>query len=457
MAGRSSFELANLRSQWLAGQDQRQLLRDYSLSLGWLRTLSPASTLDIAVSWRSSYADLSPSPGDTPVTAAQSRRLSTFNGGMRYNRQWHGHTVRFGGDFQRFPVWERFAFGITSPDFNAPGSPHYLDSLAAFDLSRGGSLFRYHGTAAGALTSVFAQDNWKFGRWMVSAGLRFDRYRFLSGGSQVQPRVGIAYHLRETGTVFRASYNRNFQTPPNENLLLSSSEEAGALVSPTVRAVLGHGSVAIRPERQNVYEAGLQQAVRSVGSVNASFYHKDSVDMQDNDNFFNTGIIFPTSLARARVNGAEARFAFAPVRGISGAVSATHYHAVVTPPFTGGLFLGSTALDVLTAGPFVIDHDQKLGVAGNVYWQARPWLSASAAIRHDSGLVSNPSDPEIVAVRSGLCSTASLRESVIQSAQGTTPYDRRHGNRVRAHRLRRAEALGSYLHPDQYCECYRAV
>lgn len=76
--------------------------------------------------------------------------------------------------------------------------------------------------------------------------------------------------------------------------------------------------------------------------------------------------------------------------------SATHYHAVVTPPFTGGLFLGSTALDVLTAGPFVIDHDQKLGVAGNVYWQARPWLSASAAIRHDSGLVSNPSDPEVV-------------------------------------------------------------
>jgi hypothetical protein len=36
-SGRSSFQLAHLRSQHAAGQDQRQLLRDLSMSLGWVR------------------------------------------------------------------------------------------------------------------------------------------------------------------------------------------------------------------------------------------------------------------------------------------------------------------------------------------------------------------------------------------------------------------------------------
>jgi len=69
----------------------------------------------------------------------------------------------------------------------------------------------------------------------------------------------------------------------------------------------------------------------------------------------------------------------------------------VTPPFTGGLFLGSAALDSLTAGPFVIDHDQALGVTGSlIYRPAKRWWS-SWQVRYDSGLVSNPSDPVEVA------------------------------------------------------------
>jgi hypothetical protein len=47
-------------------------------------------------------------------------------------------------------------------------------------------------------------------------------------------------------------------------------------------------------------------------------------------------------------------------------ISVTHSHAVSTPPFTGGVFLSQGAVDLLTAGPFVIDHDQKLAVQGNI-------------------------------------------------------------------------------------------
>lgn len=397
MGGRSSFQVANLRSQHAAGQDQRQRLADFAASVGWLRTLNGTTTLDVTASYRTSIAQLLGSPGDTPVTAHQARHLSTVMGGARWTAQRGRHLVKVGGDWQHFPVSEAFSFGITNPAFNDPESEDYVETLAAHDLTRGGRLFEFHGRRSGALWSAYIQDTWRVGRWTFSPGLRWDAYRFLAQGNQLQPRIGLAFHVRETGTVLRLSYNRTYQTPPNENLLLSSSVEAARLVAPAVREALGSAVVIIRPERQNVFEAGVQQALGSRVSINAAAYHKNSRDVQDNDNFLNTGIIFPTSLQQSRTNGAEARVVMNPLRRLSGSVSLTHYHTVVTPPFTGGLFLGSTAMDLLSAGPFVIDHDQKLGVHALGQYSSRRGWWVSAAVRYDSGLVSNPSDPDQVA------------------------------------------------------------
>src|SRR5262249_15848185 len=115
MTGRSSFELANLPSQQTAGQEQRQLLRDFSVSLGWVHTLSPRATFDRTVSYRTSIAQLFPSMGDTPVTAAQARHLSTLTVASRFNTVRGSHNIRGGVDYQRFPVSENFSFGVTDP------------------------------------------------------------------------------------------------------------------------------------------------------------------------------------------------------------------------------------------------------------------------------------------------------------------------------------------------------
>lgn len=397
MAGRSSFQLANLRSQHASLQNQRQNLEDVSASLQWIRTLNVRTTFEAQSSFRNAFADLLPSPGDTPVTASQSRRLTTWNVGGRLNKLVGSHTIRGGVDFQHFPLREHFTFAVTDPNFNSPGSEGFNPSLVPFDLTRGGGHFTFGETNAGSLYSAFLQDQWRLGRWQLSLGLRYDYYRFLVRGAQWQPRLGLSYHLKETGTVLRASYNRTYQTPPNENLLMSSSEASAVLAPPSVTEGLGNAFRYIYPERQNVYEAGLQQSLGKVGMLNATYYHKQSTDLQDNDNFFNTGIIFPTSLAKSRVNGAEGRVVLFPGKRFSATFSATHYHVVVTPPFTGGLFLGAAAIDALTAGPFVIDHDQVLGVASNVVYNFTRSLWTSATVRYDSGLVSNPSDPAEVA------------------------------------------------------------
>src|SRR5581483_4931004 len=267
MAGRSSFELANLRSQQTAGQRQRQELQDFAGSLGWVHALSPQATWDATASWRTSTAALDPSAGDTPVTASQSRRLSTFTLSSRFNRLAGAHTLRGGADWQHFPVAEHFRFAVTDPAFNDPASPGFLPTLLPFDLSRGGRLFEFSKSASGTLASGFVQDQMRWRRFFFSLGLRYDDYRFLVRGHQLQPRVGLSIFLRETGTALRVSYNRLYQTPVNENLLLSNSEEATVLVSPVVRSAVG-GFALIRPERQNLYEAGVQQALGRQASVN---------------------------------------------------------------------------------------------------------------------------------------------------------------------------------------------
>ncbi|MBL0156215.1 MAG: TonB-dependent receptor [Bryobacterales bacterium] len=263
-------------------------------------------------------------------------------------------------------------------------------------MSRGGRLFQFSAKGRGSLSSAFVQDSVQLGNLRLALGLRYDYYRFLASGSQWQPRIGIAYHIRATRSVLRASYNRTYQTPPNENLLLSSSPQAALLAPPAVQEALGPSPVVIRPERQNVVEGGLQQALGAWASLDLAYYHKDGRDQQDNNNFLNTGVVFPISLQRIRVNGAEARLVTIPIHGISGTLSLTHSRAVSTPPFTGGLFLGNEAVEALSSGPFIIDHDQLLSLHGILQYNHRRGFWATGSIRYDSGLVSNPSDPQQV-------------------------------------------------------------
>jgi hypothetical protein len=393
LAGSSPFELANLRSQHAQGMDQRQLMRDLSTALSWIHTINAKSTWETNVSYRVASAQLFGSPGDTPVTTSQARRLGTFTLANRWNRIAGRHTFRAGFDFQRFAARENFNFGITDPAFNEPSSEAYNPALLAHDLTRGGSQFDFGAQGAGRLYSGYGQDSFRLQRFQFTVGLRYDAYRFLSRGIQWQPRVGVSYDLRETGTVFRASYNRLCQIPVNENLLVSNSPQAAALTPPAVRDALGSAYVLIRPERQNFYEVGVQQALFGKISLSGVFYHKQAWDQADNNNLFNTGIIFPIALARIRVNSVEGRVVFPQVRGFSGTLSLTHSRAISTPPFTGGLFLGNDAIAALTQGPFVIDHDQALAVHGILNYSSRRGFYSTLSMRYDSGLVINPSDP----------------------------------------------------------------
>src|SRR5262249_40631074 len=150
----------------------------------------------------------------------------------------------------------------------------------------------------------------------------------------------------------------------------SSSAAAAALVPPDVQrsSQLGFGGIFNVSERHNAYSAGLQQGIGKVLRVDLSFWKRQVVNAADQDQFFNTGIVFPLNFKGGDRPGWTLRLEGGPWNGVRGSLSLGHVRAISDPPFVGGLFLDSGALDTLTTGPFVIDHDQNLQEQLGLFW-----------------------------------------------------------------------------------------
>ncbi len=71
--------------------------------------------------------------------------------------------------------------------------------------------------------ALYIQDTITIHNWNFNLGLRADIYNGLSSAKQIEPRLGVAYNVKRTNTVIRASYARSMETPFNENLVLSST------------------------------------------------------------------------------------------------------------------------------------------------------------------------------------------------------------------------------------------
>ena len=198
--------------------------------------------------------------------------------------------------------------------------------------------------------------------------------------------------------MLRAAYNRVLYTPESENVLLSSSAQAASLAPPDVidSGALGNGSLLVPVEKQSYAMVGVQQALGSKLRADVAFWWRRGTGAGDQEQFFDTGVVFPISFAEGRFDGWDARLDLAPTHGLRGFVSLGHVHAVYVPPPTGGLFLEGAAIDAVTGAPFLIDHDQKVQIQGQLLYDiggSGVWLGAN--VRYDSGLVTDPSPEEL--------------------------------------------------------------
>ena len=68
------------------------------------------------------------------------------------------------------------------------------------------------------------------GNWTMNAGLRWDHYQLLLNRQALEPRFSISRYFPSAGLVLHFSYDRVFQTPSFENILLSSSTAVESLI-----------------------------------------------------------------------------------------------------------------------------------------------------------------------------------------------------------------------------------
>ena len=93
--------------------------------------------------------------------------------------------------------------------------------------------------------ALFAQDTITVHNWVFNLGLRGDFYNGISISREAEPRVGVAYNIKKTSTVLRASYARTMETPFNENLILASN----GCTDPVINALMSSTISSLRHQR----------------------------------------------------------------------------------------------------------------------------------------------------------------------------------------------------------------
>ena len=413
---RSWFQIPNDYDQ--LAQDQHERVLTWNVAPGYQHTFGAHALLTINPYIRKDqvnyYASRDPF-ADTPATQNQSRQLLNWGVKADVSTTKGRHNVKYGVDLKQTRLLENFDFGVTDPAFNSPcldasgnsvGDPAltnptqcaaagfqpntsanpnatapFAPGLLPFDLTRGGNLFAYHATANIDQYAFYVQDSITVGNFVFNPGFRLDHYDGLVAKTGPEPRLGMSYNVKKTGTVLRAAYARTFETPFNENLLLSSATGVGGLA----QNVFGSTAVPISPGFRNQFNTGLQQAVGKILLIDADYFWKYTHNAYDFSTLLNTTITFPIAWHNSKLDGVTGRVSTTNIHGFQAYWTFGHTRARYFPPETGGLIPQGAPL---AGGVFRIDHDQAFQSTMNLRYQ-RPKNTEWVALtyRFDSGLV----------------------------------------------------------------------
>jgi Carboxypeptidase regulatory-like domain len=413
---RNWFQIPNDYDQ--LAQDQHQRVLTWSLAPGFQHTFSAHTLLTVNPYIRKDqvnyYGSRDPF-ADTPATQSQNRQLLNWGLKADVSTTAGRHNLKYGLDLKQTRLLENFGFGVTDPAFNSPcidangnsiGDPTltspgqcaaagfqpntsdnpgasvpFSPGILPFDLTRGGRLFNFHAAANINQYAFYAQDAITMGNFQFNIGLRLDRYDGLTTKTEPEPRAGIAYNFKKTGTVLRVAYARTLETPFNENLLLSNATGVGGLA----QNVFGSNAVAIQPGFRNQFNTGFQQAVGKFLLVDADYFWKYTHNSYDFSTLLNTTITFPIAWHNSKLDGITGRVSTTNLHGFQAYYTFGHTRARYFPPETGGLIPQGAPL---VGGVFRIDHDQAFQSTLTTRYQ-RPhngeWIALT--YRYDSGLV----------------------------------------------------------------------
>ena len=368
-SNRTNFLVPNDLVQQAAGQRQDRRTSETAGQIHYQRTISSRALGSVRGMVRDLTSELWSNALSTPVYVLQDRGFREGAVIADLTVEGEGHTLKLGGDLRLNDIREHFR--LAEPD-----------ELPELDLD-------FRDTERSAEVGLFAQDHIRLGNFAANVGLRFDRYSLLVEDNAFSPRVALSYYVAPADLQLYASYDRIFQPPPIENLLLSSG--AAGLGLDEVEDALP-----VPASRANFYEVGLRKPLGGAAYLDAKHYWRTFRNYLDDDVFLNTGISFPITFDTARIEGTEVRLEMPRWKGVSSFVSYSNMQGGASSPVTGGLFIEGGEAEELreVVEHFPITQDQRNTVAAQVRFEPhrRVWFSVGG--RYGSGLPVELEDEE---------------------------------------------------------------
>jgi hypothetical protein len=365
------YQLPNELVQQQVGQRQDSEQKETSGQVHYTHAFSADILLSVAGSVRDASAFLNSNAQSTPVIVSQNRGYR--EGYVRADLAGHHgrHEWKFGVDGIFSPVNENLQYQITDPSQFDPGTLlNFQFSARRWDIE----------------PSAYVQDQVRIGKWNVSAGLRFDRYGFAVNESAWSPRLGVSRFISSLSLLVHASYDRVFQTPAMENLLLASSPQLNSVSTLVVR-------LPVQPARANYYEVGFTKSVAGKLRIDGNVFRRDFTNYSDDDVLLDTGISFPIAFSSAEIHGEEIQIAVPRWGRFSGVLSYSNQTGIGQGPITGGLFLGSETAGISDTSKFPVSQDQRNTVRARVRFQATERLWFATTAEYGSGLPANLNGP----------------------------------------------------------------
>jgi hypothetical protein len=363
----SRYDIPNEYVQQTAGQRQTADNLETMGIASYQHTFSPRMVADFRAMVRENANDFSSNANSTPIEVFQHNwfREGYFKGTVTID---HGRNEwKFGAESDNTFLNENFSYAITDPtqfDSDTPGT------------------FGFKANRPDLEQSAFVQDLIRAGNWTINAGLRLDHYQLLLNRQAVDPRFSISRYFPGAGLALHFSYDRVFQTPSFENILLSSSTEVESL-SPG-----NFLRLPVEPSEGNYYEVGVTKAFQRKIRLDANYFRRLVNNYADDDQIDNTTISFPIAFRKSIIYGAEAKLSVPDWHRFSGFLSYSYTLGNVWFPVTGGLFLGDNAAAAAAqlTGHFPDSQDQRNTLRGRLRYQLTPRVWIAGGVQYDSGL-----------------------------------------------------------------------
>ena len=359
----SRYELPNEQVQQAAGQLQTADNFETMGIISYEHTFSSNMVADLRGMVRDNSNDFYSNPESTPVEILQHNRFREgyFRGDLTVS---HGHhEVKVGVESDNMFLHENFNYNITDDSQFDPSTPLTFSFMARRpDLEQ----------------AAYAQDLIRLGNWTINAGLRWDHYQLILNRQAVEPRFAISRYFPSANVVVHFSYDRVFQTPSFENILLSSSTAAAGLDTISLQ-------LPVEPSEGNYYEVGVTKVFFNKVKLDANYFRRLVNNYADDDQIDNTTISYPIAFRKAIIYGAEAKIDLPPTHGFNGFLSYSYTVGNAWFPVTGGLFLGDDAI-IPTSGHFPDSQDQRNTVRGRLIYHIAPRLWIAGGIQYDTGL-----------------------------------------------------------------------